>query len=128
MKELNIPGLTALKVGISSIKTNLKFNILSCLALYVSTASPSSRCALHVVQILRECASDPWQLSWVSSRSLSMLANLMYQRYYSKRPSVKDPRLALLPPNLFTDARVLDVGCNEGWVTCEIGKSLPLSP
>ncbi|KAG6835712.1 hypothetical protein H0H93_015423, partial [Arthromyces matolae] len=43
--------------------------------------------------------------------------------YYAKRPSVRDPRLALLPPTLFPGARVLDIGCNEGWVTCEIGQS-----
>lgn len=46
-----------------------------------------------------------------------------YHGYSSKRPSIKDPRLALLPPNFFTDARVLDIGCNEGWVTCEIAQS-----
>ncbi|KAK7695758.1 hypothetical protein QCA50_000395 [Cerrena zonata] len=44
-------------------------------------------------------------------------------RYYSKRPFVHDPRLALLPRTLFHNARVLDVGCNEGWVTCEIAQS-----
>ena len=42
--------------------------------------------------------------------------------YYTKRPFATDERLALLPPNLFQGARVLDVGCNEGWVTCEIGE------
>ncbi|CAL1701126.1 unnamed protein product [Somion occarium] len=46
-----------------------------------------------------------------------------YHGYYSKRPFVHDPRLALLPPTLFQNARVLDVGCNEGWVTCEIAQS-----
>ncbi|KAF8886496.1 S-adenosyl-L-methionine-dependent methyltransferase [Infundibulicybe gibba] len=35
---------------------------------------------------------------------------------------VRDPRLALLPTNFFKDAVVLDVGCNEGWVTCEIAQ------
>ncbi len=44
-------------------------------------------------------------------------------RYYAKRPAVKDPRLSLLPSELFRGASVLDVGCNEGWVTCEIGES-----
>lgn len=48
------------------------------------------------------------------------------RRYYVKRPFANDPRLAVLPSAIFTDARVLDVGCNEGWVTCEIGKSLLL--
>lgn len=42
--------------------------------------------------------------------------------YYSKRPAINDPRLALLPKDLFTGKRVLDVGCNEGHVTCELGK------
>lgn len=46
-------------------------------------------------------------------------------RYYSKRPSPQDPRLALLPGDLFQDARVLDVGCNEGYVTCQIGAFRP---
>ncbi|KAG1837378.1 Bicoid-interacting protein 3-domain-containing protein, partial [Suillus subalutaceus] len=44
-------------------------------------------------------------------------------RYYSKRPFIRDPRLALLPTEFFVGKRVLDVGCNEGWVTCEIGQS-----
>ncbi|KAH9942583.1 Bicoid-interacting protein 3-domain-containing protein [Amylocystis lapponica] len=43
--------------------------------------------------------------------------------YYSKRPFVQDARLAVLSPTLFQNARVLDVGCNEGWVTCEIARS-----
>lgn len=47
-------------------------------------------------------------------------------RYYSKRPFIQDPRLALLPTEFFVGKRVLDIGCNEGWVTCEIGK-LPLT-
>ncbi|KAH8116145.1 Bin3-domain-containing protein [Phellopilus nigrolimitatus] len=46
-----------------------------------------------------------------------------YRGYYTKRPSVRDPRLALLPKDIFRSARVLDVGCNEGWVTCEIAQS-----
>ncbi|KAI6045978.1 Bicoid-interacting protein 3-domain-containing protein [Pisolithus marmoratus] len=45
-----------------------------------------------------------------------------YHGYYSKRPSVRDPRLSLLPPSFFTGKTVLDIGCNEGWVTCEIGQ------
>lgn len=44
-----------------------------------------------------------------------------YYGYYLKRPFTMDPRLALLSQDLFTGKRVLDVGCNEGWVTCEIG-------
>ncbi|KAF8434498.1 Bicoid-interacting protein 3-domain-containing protein [Boletus edulis BED1] len=43
-----------------------------------------------------------------------------YHGYYTKRPSLRDPRIALLPPTFFTGKTVLDVGCNEGWVTCEI--------
>ncbi|KAG1790661.1 Bicoid-interacting protein 3-domain-containing protein [Suillus plorans] len=46
-----------------------------------------------------------------------------YHGYYSKRPFIQDPRLALLPAEFFVGKRVLDVGCNEGWVTCEIGQS-----
>lgn len=46
-----------------------------------------------------------------------------YHAYYTKRPFVNDERLALLPLNLFQGARVLDIGCNEGWVTCEIAQS-----
>ncbi|KAF9459736.1 Bin3-domain-containing protein [Collybia nuda] len=45
-----------------------------------------------------------------------------YHGYYTKRPSAKDPRLSLLPSGIFRGARVLDVGCNEGWVTCEIAQ------
>jgi hypothetical protein len=43
--------------------------------------------------------------------------------YYTKRVhgARGDPRLAVLPPNLFKDRRVLDIGCNEGAVTIEIG-------
>jgi len=44
-----------------------------------------------------------------------------YHGYYTKRPFLRDPRLALLPPAFLRGKTVLDVGCNEGWVTCEIG-------
>lgn len=47
-----------------------------------------------------------------------------YHGYYSKRPTVDDARLAALPETLFHGAIVLDIGCNEGWVTCEIAQSL----
>ncbi|CAE6457592.1 unnamed protein product [Rhizoctonia solani] len=44
-----------------------------------------------------------------------------YKGYYTKRGNrPSDPRLKALPPGLFKGKRVLDVGCNEGWVTCEI--------
>ncbi|KAF9226355.1 Bin3-domain-containing protein [Gyrodon lividus] len=46
-----------------------------------------------------------------------------YHGYYTKRPSIRDPRLALLPPTFFAGKHVLDIGCNEGWVTCEIAQS-----
>ncbi|KAF9073110.1 Bicoid-interacting protein 3-domain-containing protein [Rhodocollybia butyracea] len=46
-----------------------------------------------------------------------------YHGYYLKRPSVNDPRLGLLPDDTFKSKTVLDIGCNEGWVTCEIGQS-----
>ncbi|KAF6746118.1 Bicoid-interacting protein 3-domain-containing protein, partial [Ephemerocybe angulata] len=47
-----------------------------------------------------------------------------YHGYYAKRPSphLSDTRLRLLPAGTFTNATVLDVGCNEGWVTCEIAQ------
>ncbi|KAF5318624.1 hypothetical protein D9619_010718 [Psilocybe cf. subviscida] len=45
-----------------------------------------------------------------------------YRGYYNKRPFLSDERLAVLPPSTFAGARVLDVGCNEGWVTCEIAQ------
>ncbi|KAH8832953.1 Bicoid-interacting protein 3-domain-containing protein [Flagelloscypha sp. PMI_526] len=47
-----------------------------------------------------------------------------YHGYYLKRPSVSDPRLAILPPDTFSGKAVLDVGCNEGWVSCEIAQTL----
>ncbi|KAH9483708.1 putative RNA methyltransferase C2A9.10 [Psilocybe cubensis] len=46
-----------------------------------------------------------------------------YHGYYSKRPFRNDERLLSLPSGLFKGARVLDIGCNEGWVTCEIAQS-----
>ncbi|KZS97210.1 Bin3-domain-containing protein [Sistotremastrum niveocremeum HHB9708] len=46
-----------------------------------------------------------------------------YHGYYIKRPSTHDPRLALLPPSFFANKHVLDIGCNEGWVTCEIAQT-----
>ncbi|KAG7097630.1 hypothetical protein E1B28_004962 [Marasmius oreades] len=45
-----------------------------------------------------------------------------YHGYYTRRPFINDPRLALLPEDLFFGKRVLDVGCNEGWVTVEIAQ------
>jgi 7SK snRNA methylphosphate capping enzyme len=50
-----------------------------------------------------------------------------YHGYYQKRPSTHDARLSLLPRDIFRGKRVLDIGCNEGWVTCEIGLSCPFS-
>ncbi|PPQ98218.1 hypothetical protein CVT26_003470 [Gymnopilus dilepis] len=46
-----------------------------------------------------------------------------YHGYYTKRPFFNDERLRVLPSDLFRGSRVLDVGCNEGWVTCEIAQS-----
>ncbi|KAL0578122.1 hypothetical protein V5O48_003865 [Marasmius crinis-equi] len=45
-----------------------------------------------------------------------------YHGYYSKRPFVNDPRLTALSKDLFAGKRILDVGCNEGWVTVEIAQ------
>ncbi|TFK49397.1 Bin3-domain-containing protein [Heliocybe sulcata] len=55
-----------------------------------------------------------------SSKNIPIHGN--YHGYYSKRPSNTDARLALLPPSTFEGRRVLDVGCNEGWLTCEIAQ------
>lgn len=66
------------------------------------------------------------------STPTSVFVSRHFSRYYqSKRPTTAlatssiDPRLTLLPDPtaLFNARRVLDVGCNEGWVTCEIGIS-----
>ncbi|KAI0249983.1 Bicoid-interacting protein 3-domain-containing protein [Lactifluus subvellereus] len=46
-----------------------------------------------------------------------------YHGYRYHHPGGHDSRLALLPRELITNARVLDVGCNEGWVSCEIAQS-----
>ncbi|KAH9986344.1 Bicoid-interacting protein 3-domain-containing protein [Russula compacta] len=46
-----------------------------------------------------------------------------YHGYRYHHPGAHDSRLALLPRELFANACVLDVGCNEGWVSCEIAQS-----
>ncbi|KAH9959527.1 S-adenosyl-L-methionine-dependent methyltransferase [Lactifluus volemus] len=46
-----------------------------------------------------------------------------YHGYLYKHPGGSDSRLALLPRELLANARVLDVGCNEGWVSCEMAQS-----
>ncbi|KAI0065825.1 Bin3-domain-containing protein [Artomyces pyxidatus] len=43
--------------------------------------------------------------------------------YYNHHAGPHDSRLALLPPELLAGARVLDIGCNEGWVSCEVAQS-----
>ncbi|KAG8955309.1 hypothetical protein FRC04_008660 [Tulasnella sp. 424] len=45
-----------------------------------------------------------------------------YQGYYQKRPASCDPRLSLLRQSFFENKHVLDVGCNEGWVSIEIAQ------
>ncbi|KAI0050237.1 Bin3-domain-containing protein [Auriscalpium vulgare] len=45
-----------------------------------------------------------------------------YHGYHSRHPGAHDPRLELLPSELLLDARILDIGCNEGWVSCEIAQ------
>jgi hypothetical protein len=45
-------------------------------------------------------------------------------RYYlTRRSAPQDERLALLPEHFFLGKVMLDIGCNEGWVTCEVGGS-----
>ena len=58
------------------------------------------------------------------SPAILAIVLIPFKRYYTKRPSLNDPRLKLLTdqdPDFFSGKTVLDVGCNEGWVTCEIG-------
>lgn len=55
-----------------------------------------------------------------------------YRGYYGKRRLGQDPysgdeRLALIPREWLEDQRVLDVGCNAGGVTIEIGASTRLT-
>jgi 7SK snRNA methylphosphate capping enzyme len=50
-----------------------------------------------------------------------LIQSYRFLRYRYHHPGGHDTRLALLPHDLLADARVLDVGCNEGWVSCEIG-------
>ncbi|KAJ3492452.1 hypothetical protein NLJ89_g11234 [Agrocybe chaxingu] len=45
-----------------------------------------------------------------------------YYGYYAKRPFLNDERLSVLPAHVLEGKRVLDVGCNEGWVSCEIAQ------
>jgi len=59
----------------------------------------------------------------MQTTSLSAPTHGNYHGYYLKRPFREDPRLALLQPSIFSGKRVLDIGCNEGWVTCEIAQS-----
>ncbi|TFY69401.1 hypothetical protein EVJ58_g411 [Rhodofomes roseus] len=59
----------------------------------------------------------------MASSSSSTPIHGNYHGYYIKRPFANDPRVAVLPASIFEGARVLDVGCNEGWVTCEIAQS-----
>ncbi len=45
--------------------------------------------------------------------------------YHSRSPTHSlDPRLSLLPCSLFTSKRVLDIGCNDGTVTLQVGAVL----
>lgn len=49
-----------------------------------------------------------------------------FPHYYHSRNSTfsLDPRLSLLPCSLFTSKRVLDIGCNDGTVTLQVGAVL----
>ncbi|TFY72937.1 hypothetical protein EVG20_g99 [Dentipellis fragilis] len=46
-----------------------------------------------------------------------------YHGYLNHHPGACDARLSLLPRELLLGARVLDIGCNEGWVSCEIAQT-----
>ena len=52
-----------------------------------------------------------------------------YRNYYFKRrdallfPQSRDERLPALPRSYFEGKKVLDVGCNSGQVTVELGRS-----
>ena len=84
---------------------------------------------LHLANLLSDVFTNhPFQLLSASNLTRSFAMSQVpihgnYYGYYLKRPFTADPRLALLADDLFTGRRVLDVGCNEGWVTCEIGVS-----
>jgi hypothetical protein len=65
-----------------------------------------------------ECVDSPAGLTLVMTTDVT-------HSYYSKRAyTAQEPRLALLPDGLLHGKRVLDIGCNQGWVTCEIGMCL----
>jgi len=53
----------------------------------------------------------------------------MNASYYSKRTNASstDPRLLLLPQDIFKGKRVLDIGCNEGWLTIDVGERSSIS-
>ncbi|KAI0265813.1 Bicoid-interacting protein 3-domain-containing protein [Gloeopeniophorella convolvens] len=62
----------------------------------------------------------------MTSVSSSVATHGNYHGYHGYRyhhPGGHDARVALLPRELLADARVLDVGCNEGWISCEIAQS-----
>lgn len=47
-----------------------------------------------------------------------------YHAYYNKRPNAydTDPRLEQIPQDIFKGKRVLDIGCNEGWLAVDIAQ------
>ncbi len=53
----------------------------------------------------------------------SLIAIFVSRYYQTKRPTLGDSRIALLSPDFFRAKTVLDIGCNEGWISCEIGES-----
>ena len=68
------------------------------------------------------------QLPWVWRVASYIPSDVSFPpfSYYTKRAQGArgDPRLAVLPHHLFKERRVLDIGCNEGVVTIEIGAFL----
>lgn len=76
----------------------------------------------------------PWQFRVIGLAEGSNILNPPfagnYRGYYGKRRLGQDPyqgdeRLKLIPKEWMQDQAVLDIGCNAGGVTIEIGKDGP---
>lgn len=67
------------------------------------------------------CVISHDHLGGRSLTGTSSIGNSYHSMRYPSPTSV-DPRLSFLPPDLFKGKRVLDIGCNEGWLTVDIGE------